>query len=176
MLSEALLDVDVDQWSIVFDDRFACKIEHEERDHSIRVKRPVTDAGEWDVIARSGSGIEHTVHDDAEGAIDRLSVLLYLYDYQPDYEVGTDVFVVSDGFEPVVQQGVVEKLRDDGSVQSVRFLTDPFDAESGEPRSIGVHGSEVIRADPSIIEVHQFMGSTELLTAYGIKVEMLNRV
>jgi len=175
MLSEALLDVDVAQWEIAFDDRFACKMEHEANDHSIRVKRPATDAGEWDVIARFGDGIEHTVHDDADGAIDRLSVLLYLYDYQPDYEVGTDVFVVSGGFEPVAQQGMVEQLRNDGSVQSVRFLTDPFDAESGEPRSVGVHGSEVIRVDPSPVEIHQFLGSTELLTTADIELEMSDR-
>ena len=62
-------------------------------------------------------------------------------------ESGEAVFVIDDGFEPVVQRGTVARVR--CNEIDVQFNSDPFDADVDTPRTLSCISCQVIRTDAS---------------------------
>jgi hypothetical protein len=81
------------------------------------------------------------------------------------YSAGDDVFVIDPAFEPVVQRGTVG-IRDSdtrGPEITVEFGTDPFDADSDDPRDIDVLAEQMLHSDADERELYTTMGMADLL-------------
>ena len=77
-------------------------------------------------------------------------------------EIAEEVFVIDDGFEPVVQRGVVTAVRvlegQEYNEVDVQFGSDPFDADVATPRTLGCMSCQVIRVDADGYELANKLG------------------
>jgi len=155
-------------WTQQYDDRFGLKLTR--GDDSIKLSRPHASVDEadqtYEVVGHIGDRVYHTTHAQEHVALDRVAILVLLDKREPTFEPGEQVYVVSDGFDPVVQRGMVApELRQHEDARSVEvvFPTDPFDTESDESRTIGCDPTELLHVDADTVEVYRFIGRDDLL-------------
>jgi hypothetical protein len=148
------------EWTVECDDRFKLKLTC--GDDTIELQRgPATDSRE--VVGYLGDQVYHTTHAHEAEAQRRVEVLKELATFEPEFEVAEEVYVVSDGFEPVVQRGIVLHNVEQHRSVEVHFESDPFDSESDEQRSIGCDPTEMLHVDADAAEVLSFVGRHDLL-------------
>jgi len=150
-----------DDWTVQCDDRFKLRLTHDNGDTIELQRGPATDDRE--VVGYLGDRVYHTTHAREAEALDRVEVLKELATFEPTFETAEEVYVVSDGFEPVVQRGIVLHNVEQHRSIDVHFESDPFDAESDEARSIGCDPSEMLHVDADTAEVLTFVGRHDLL-------------
>ncbi len=150
-------------WEQQYDDRYGMKLTRDGDSIKLSRPHPAADDGTYEVVAHLGDRTYHTTHARVNEALDRVAMVVLMDKREPEFEVGDDVFVVSDGFEAVVQRGEVVRNNDEYQSIDVHFYYDPFDPESSEERVIGCDPSELLHAHAGTVELHQFIGRDNLL-------------
>lgn len=155
-------------WQQVYDDRYGLKLSRAE--DSIKLSRfgnrEVTDSTDFEVVGYIGDRVYHTTHARENEALDRVAMLTLFSEREPTFEAGEEVYVVGDGFEPVVQQGTVgfaDSHTEDQKSIDVFFDSDPYRPDVDEGRVIGCDPSELLHVDADTVEVYRFIGRDDLL-------------
>lgn len=155
---------DADEWETEYSDRFAYK--RRRGDDTIKVKQPQDVPGgrdEYEVIARIRDDVYHTTHSRENDAMERVAVLEELVDFDVSFEEGDEVFVVDDGFDPVVRRGYVGMNPDEYKSLPVFMPTDPYDKDVEEGRVIRVQEEQALHAEAGPVETLVFIDRIDLL-------------
>jgi len=156
---------DADGWQTEYSDRFAYK--RRRGDDTIKVKQPQDGVpggrDEFEVVARIDGEVYHSTHVREIEAMERVAVLEELAQYNVSFEQGDEVFVVDDGFEPVVQRGYIGHDPDEYRSVPVFVPTDPYDSGVDEGRVIRVQADQLLHADAGAIELLLFIGRIDLI-------------
>lgn len=161
MTTQALAD----GWTVQYDDRFARKLRHESGDR-IKLHYPNPDGRdrsgtigrhEYEVVGRLGETIYHESFEYEDDAFRYVAVLMDLAEWEPTYEAGDEVYVMSEGFDPVVQCGTVGA--DPDEYRSIPVYV----SEGDDGRTIRAQEDEIIHVHAGTVETLVFIDRTDLL-------------